>query len=115
MNASRNGLASTYIGGPTVVLTVDGVSFITDPTFDPAGGEYASGTIGASRDGLDPEPSPQSATAQEDPGAQGWVSDGWDVARLALHRRWVRTRSPKPHPRFRMVAGSVETWKRTQR
>ena len=35
----------TYIGGPTAVLTIDGVRFITDPTFDPPGGEYASGTV----------------------------------------------------------------------
>ena len=40
--AERN-FGITYIGGPTVVLTIDGVRFITDPTFDPAGGEYASG------------------------------------------------------------------------
>lgn len=32
----------------------------------------------------------------------------------ALYRRWVRTRSPEPHPLFRMVAGGVETWERAQ-
>jgi L-ascorbate metabolism protein UlaG (beta-lactamase superfamily) len=37
--------AITYIGGPTAVLSIDGVRFITDPTFDPAGGDYASGTV----------------------------------------------------------------------
>lgn len=37
--------AVTYIGGPTAVLSIDGVRFITDPTFDPAGGGYASGTV----------------------------------------------------------------------
>ena len=34
-----------YIGGPTARLTIDGVSFITDPTFDAAGGVYASGSV----------------------------------------------------------------------
>lgn len=32
-----------------------------------------------------------------------------------LHRRWAGTRSPEPHPLFRLVAGSVETWERAQR
>jgi len=31
----------------------------------------------------------------------------------ALHLRWMRTRSPEPHPIFRIVAGKVETWERT--
>lgn len=35
----------TVVGGPTAVLTIAGVRFITDPTFDPPGGEYASGTV----------------------------------------------------------------------
>lgn len=30
----------------------------------------------------------------------------------ALHRRWRRTRSPEPHPIFRMGAGGVEIWER---
>jgi L-ascorbate metabolism protein UlaG (beta-lactamase superfamily) len=29
-----------YVGGPTAVLEVGGLRLITDPTFDPAGGEY---------------------------------------------------------------------------
>lgn len=33
----------TYIGGPTVLLEVDGVRILTDPTFDPAGGRYSFG------------------------------------------------------------------------
>jgi L-ascorbate metabolism protein UlaG (beta-lactamase superfamily) len=41
----RHDFAITYIGGPTAVLAIDGVSFITDPTFDPPGGDYASGTV----------------------------------------------------------------------
>lgn len=35
----------SYVGGPTAVLSIGGLHFITDPTFDPAGGEYASGTV----------------------------------------------------------------------
>ncbi len=34
-----------YIGGPTAKLTIGGVTFITDPTFDPAGREYSSGSV----------------------------------------------------------------------
>ena len=30
----------TYVGGPTALLEVGGVRLLTDPTFDPAGGEY---------------------------------------------------------------------------
>ena len=45
MSVSRHELAITYIGGPTAVLSIDGVRFITDPTFDPAGGDYASGAV----------------------------------------------------------------------
>ncbi len=30
----------TYIGGPTVLLELAGLRLLTDPTFDPAGGEY---------------------------------------------------------------------------
>jgi L-ascorbate metabolism protein UlaG (beta-lactamase superfamily) len=33
----------TYIGGPTILLDFQGIRFLTDPTFDPAGGEYPSG------------------------------------------------------------------------
>jgi len=32
-----------------------------------------------------------------------------------LHRRWVRIRAPEPHPIFRVIAGEVEKWERTQR
>lgn len=45
MSARTHEFLITYIGGPTAVLTIDGVSFITDPTFDPPGGEYASGSV----------------------------------------------------------------------
>jgi L-ascorbate metabolism protein UlaG (beta-lactamase superfamily) len=36
-------LAITYIGGPTALLEFGGVRLLTDPTFDPAGGQYPSG------------------------------------------------------------------------
>ena len=36
-------LTLTYIGGPTALLELAGVRLLTDPTFDPAGGEYPSG------------------------------------------------------------------------
>ncbi len=36
-------LSVTYIGGPTALFDFDGVRLLTDPTFDPAGGEYPSG------------------------------------------------------------------------
>jgi len=35
----------TYIGGPTCLLEFGGVRLLTDPTFDPAGGEYKSGPV----------------------------------------------------------------------
>src|SRR6185437_4211835 len=34
-----------YVGGPTALLKVGGGRFLTDPTFDPAGGEYKSGPV----------------------------------------------------------------------
>lgn len=40
MDANRLGI--TYIGGPTVLLEFAGLRLLTDPTFDPAGGEYPS-------------------------------------------------------------------------
>jgi L-ascorbate metabolism protein UlaG (beta-lactamase superfamily) len=33
-------LVATYVGGPTAILDVAGLRFITDPTFDPAGTSY---------------------------------------------------------------------------
>jgi L-ascorbate metabolism protein UlaG (beta-lactamase superfamily) len=33
----------THVGGPTLLLEVDGWRLLTDPTFDPAGGHYAFG------------------------------------------------------------------------
>jgi L-ascorbate metabolism protein UlaG (beta-lactamase superfamily) len=43
MNSER--LAITYIGGPSCLLEFGGVRFLTDPTFDPAGGEYTTGPV----------------------------------------------------------------------
>lgn len=34
-----------YIGGPTAVLSIAGVRFLTDPTFDAGGREYPSGSV----------------------------------------------------------------------
>jgi L-ascorbate metabolism protein UlaG (beta-lactamase superfamily) len=44
MNASEQDLTIRYIGGPTVMLSIDGVRFITDPTFDAAGASTHLGT-----------------------------------------------------------------------
>ena len=35
----------TYIGGPTALIEFGGVRLLTDPTFDPAGGEYTTGLV----------------------------------------------------------------------
>jgi L-ascorbate metabolism protein UlaG (beta-lactamase superfamily) len=35
----------TYIGGPTMLLDFDGIRILTDPTFDPAPGDYPSGPV----------------------------------------------------------------------
>lgn len=35
----------TYIGGPTTLIAIDGLTFITDPTFDAPGKEYTSGKV----------------------------------------------------------------------
>jgi L-ascorbate metabolism protein UlaG (beta-lactamase superfamily) len=36
-------LILTHVGGPTVLIEVDGWRLLTDPTFDPSGGHYAFG------------------------------------------------------------------------
>jgi len=38
-------LRITYIGGPTILLEFGGIRFLTDPTFDPGGGEYPNGPV----------------------------------------------------------------------
>ncbi len=35
----------TYVGGPTALLELGGLRLLTDPTFDPAGGEYTTGPV----------------------------------------------------------------------
>jgi len=35
----------TYIGGPSCLLKFGGLSFLTDPTFDPPGGQYTTGPV----------------------------------------------------------------------
>ena len=35
----------TYIGGPTMLLELDETRILTDPTFDPGGGDYPSGPV----------------------------------------------------------------------
>ena len=38
-------LSVTHIGGPTALLEFGGVRLLTDPTFDPPGGEYRTGPV----------------------------------------------------------------------
>ena len=40
---SRNEFRVTYLNGPTMVIEISGLKFITDPTFDPAGSHYIIG------------------------------------------------------------------------
>ncbi len=40
--APNNSLVVTYIGGPTALLEFGAARLLTDPTFDPPGGEYAT-------------------------------------------------------------------------
>jgi L-ascorbate metabolism protein UlaG (beta-lactamase superfamily) len=35
----------TYVGGPTAFINFHGIRFLTDPTFDPHGGNYVTGPI----------------------------------------------------------------------
>jgi L-ascorbate metabolism protein UlaG (beta-lactamase superfamily) len=35
----------TYIGGPTALILFHGLRFLTDPTFDPRGGNYVAGPV----------------------------------------------------------------------
>lgn len=38
-------LKITYIGGPTALLEFGGLRLLTDPTFDPVGGDYTTGPV----------------------------------------------------------------------
>ena len=42
---TEHDLRITLVGGPTAVLETRGVRLLTDPTFDPPGGQYTSGPI----------------------------------------------------------------------
>jgi L-ascorbate metabolism protein UlaG (beta-lactamase superfamily) len=42
---SKNQVKITYIGGPTALIEMDGLKFLTDPTFDPADTYYPSGPV----------------------------------------------------------------------
>lgn len=48
----------THVGGPTVLIEVDGWRLLTDPTFDPAGGHYDFGWGTSSRKLTGPALSP---------------------------------------------------------
>jgi L-ascorbate metabolism protein UlaG (beta-lactamase superfamily) len=43
----RHPLNVTYIGGPTAIINVNGVRFLTDPTFDAPGKTYVIPRVGA--------------------------------------------------------------------
>jgi L-ascorbate metabolism protein UlaG (beta-lactamase superfamily) len=43
--ASGESVTITHIGGPTALVEFGGVRLVTDPTFDPAGTQYASGPV----------------------------------------------------------------------
>jgi L-ascorbate metabolism protein UlaG (beta-lactamase superfamily) len=45
MSASALVLTLTLIGGPTLLIEVNGVRLLTDPTFDPAGTHYEQGPV----------------------------------------------------------------------
>ena len=42
---SAGNLKITLVGGPTALLETSGLRLLTDPTFDPAGGEYTTGPV----------------------------------------------------------------------
>lgn len=41
----RPGALFTYIGGPTLLIKISKMRFLSDPTFDPAGSRYAAGPV----------------------------------------------------------------------
>src|SRR5215510_8223127 len=42
-------LRMTYIGGPTALIEFGGLRLLTDPAFDPAGGDYTTGPVTLSK------------------------------------------------------------------
>lgn len=49
MTPGAASLRMKHVGGPTLYFELGGVRFLTDPTFDPAGSEYKSGTFTLSK------------------------------------------------------------------
>jgi L-ascorbate metabolism protein UlaG (beta-lactamase superfamily) len=47
--ATSGGVRVTYIGGPTLLIEAGGLRFLTDPTFDPPGGDYTTGPVTLSK------------------------------------------------------------------
>lgn len=45
MISQHTGPVFTYIGGPTLLIEIGRVRFLTDPTFDPAGSRYTAGPV----------------------------------------------------------------------
>ena len=45
----KHALQMTYIGGPTALIEFGGLRLLTDPAFDPAGGEYTTGPVTLSK------------------------------------------------------------------
>ena len=43
--SQRPGPLFTYVGGPTLLIEIGQVRFLTDPTFDPAGSRYTAGPV----------------------------------------------------------------------
>jgi L-ascorbate metabolism protein UlaG (beta-lactamase superfamily) len=43
--ASADWTKITYVGGPTALVEFRGIRFLTDPAFDPAGGDYTTGPV----------------------------------------------------------------------
>ncbi len=52
----------TYIGGPTLLIEIGNVRFLTDPTFDPAGSRYAVGPVSLAKT-IDPAEGPDALPA----------------------------------------------------
>ena len=106
----------THIGGPTVLIEVDGWRLLTDPTFDPAGGKYRFGwgtgsrKAGRTRDRCRrPRPDRRGAAQPRSPRRQSRPRR----AGAAAHRRvswsrplrarsgWAATRAGSSHGRPR--------------
>ncbi|BDI29848.1 MBL fold metallo-hydrolase [Capsulimonas corticalis] len=47
----QNQITMTYIGGPTALMEIGGLRLLTDPAFDPAGGDYTTGPVTLTKTG----------------------------------------------------------------